>query len=624
LTAVADDVDVLSAPRPADPEAPTPSPATRRSLRELLQWALFSVPVLGYLAAGWAHRWVAEDGFIYLRIAQQITAGNGPVFNRGERVEAATGTLWVWMLALANLLTPIRLEWIAVFLGLGIGAAGLALAMLGARRLWPETASNRLFVPFGALVFVLLAPVWVFATSGFETGLAFGWLGACLWILAGWASAPGLRLATWRAVILGLGWLIRPELVMFSAAFLVLVLTLAPRGTGRRERFRIAIAMLAVPVAYQIFRMGYYGSLVPNTAIAKEGASGRWSRGWTYFKDFVDPYWLWVPTVALLAGGFLPLALAARRRRRVLAVALVFLIGALLSAVYVVSVGGDYTHARLLLPGVFALCAPVAVIPATRRHLAALLVIPWALAAFLTLRPDQWEPGNTVAHGFTMPGQADPGRVTIDDVDWGSGGSQIKWYRGPGFYKEVGLLRVPGDVPLRRSIRGGYGAFFGVGQSGYGTGIDFHVLDLLGLGDTFTAHLDTSNDAYKGPRFPGHEKPLPTPWIDARVTPDGTETDSKQFPNFFGGGELTPPTTGKAFQEQVAWARAALRCPAIKELLDAADAPMTPGRFVSNFFDSFTNTRTRIPPNPKVAYRKFCGPGIPPQVKAVQSQSSTG
>ena len=62
-------------------------PAAVRSL----QWALYAVPIVGFLAAGWAHRWVSEDGFIYLRVVRQIRAGNGPVFNAGERAEAFTG-----------------------------------------------------------------------------------------------------------------------------------------------------------------------------------------------------------------------------------------------------------------------------------------------------------------------------------------------------------------------------------------------------------------------------------------------------------------------------------------------------------------------------------------------------
>jgi arabinofuranosyltransferase len=43
-----------------------------------------------HLGGAVARRWVQEDGFITIRVAQQVLAGNGPVYNAGERVEAFT------------------------------------------------------------------------------------------------------------------------------------------------------------------------------------------------------------------------------------------------------------------------------------------------------------------------------------------------------------------------------------------------------------------------------------------------------------------------------------------------------------------------------------------------------
>ena len=35
----------------------------------------------------WQRRWIADDGLIVLRTVRNLLAGNGPVFNVGERVE---------------------------------------------------------------------------------------------------------------------------------------------------------------------------------------------------------------------------------------------------------------------------------------------------------------------------------------------------------------------------------------------------------------------------------------------------------------------------------------------------------------------------------------------------------
>jgi hypothetical protein len=83
---------------------------------------------------------------------------------------------------------------------------------------------------------------------------------------------------------------------------------------------------------------------------------------------------------------------------------------------------------------------------------------------------------------------------------------------------------------------------------------------------------------------------------------------------------LLAPTAGPTFQEQVAWARAALQCDEIVELRNAASAPLTAGRFASNVLRSFENTQLRIPADPEEAYHRFCGPGVPAEVLAMRSR----
>ncbi len=106
--------------------------------------------------------------------------------------------------------------------------------------------------------------------------------------------------------------------------------------------------------------MGYFGMAVSNTAIAKEGTDIRWGRGWAYLPNFADPYWLWLPLLAMVAGAYLPLVRALRAQGRAVSswVVLAFLGLGTFSGLYVVAVGGDYLHARLFLPAYFALVRP--------------------------------------------------------------------------------------------------------------------------------------------------------------------------------------------------------------------------------------------------------------------------
>jgi hypothetical protein len=53
----------------------------------------------------------------------------------------------------------------------------------------------------------------------------------------------------------------------------------------------------------------------------------------------------------------------------------------------------------------------------------------------------------------------------------------------------------------------------------------------------------------------------------------------------------------------------------MRDLKAAATAPLTVDRFFSNILKSVDNARLRIPPDPEAAYHRFCGPGIPREVR---------
>jgi len=61
-------------------------------MRQLLRPHVW-IPALLFGGLVWAHRWICDDGFIYLHVADNLLSGLGPVFNPGERVEAYTSPL---------------------------------------------------------------------------------------------------------------------------------------------------------------------------------------------------------------------------------------------------------------------------------------------------------------------------------------------------------------------------------------------------------------------------------------------------------------------------------------------------------------------------------------------------
>jgi arabinofuranosyltransferase len=581
----------------SDPEKPVAPdrPAARRRTELLLVAAVAAA----LAAAGWHRRWTSDDAFITFRVVDNLLAGNGPVFNAGERVEVATSPLWLFLLTAADAVVPgDAVAWASVVLGLLCTVAGVALAMLGARALFAG-ADSWLTVPVGALVLLALPPAWDFATSGLETGLSTAWLGASFWGLVRVARAPSAPGPVWLFVLVGLGPLVRPDLALVAALFLVWLA--AAGGGGWRGRTLRLLAAGALPVSYQLFRMGYYGLIVPNTAVAKEAGRSLWGRGLVYLDDLVTPHLLWLP--GLVLAGLLGLAVErVAWRRREWSLVLVVLLAAALHAAYVVRVGGDFMHARLLMPSlVLALC-PVMTLPILRGRLAVvcggvLLVAGWAAVSAAVLRTGyerQIGPeGIADERGFYATAAGDDTPVVM--ADHGRGGITAYSRRVAALQEEgravvaTQPITVTPTTPVAVLGPSSGGVVFMVGNAGFfgvGTGVGIRVVDYYGLADPVGAHLEAPPAGR-----PGHEKESPATWALAMYGAPGAASALPERP---------------ATAEEVAAARRALGCGAVAELVEATNGPLTWNRFWANLVGSPERTSLRIPTDPVEAERRFC------------------
>lgn len=560
------------------------------------------LPVLVLLAGAWSRRWMADDGFINLRIVEQVWAGNGPVWNATERVETGTSPLWLAVVALAGgVLRFVDLEWVAVLLGIGATAGGLVAASLAARAL--HGGSRTALVPLGALVVAAVPAFWDFSSSGLETGLSFLWLGTSAWALTAAAChrRPSTRRVLATGVLLGLGPLVRPDLALVALPLLVALVVAAP-SLPRTRLVLLPLAAGAAPVGFQLFRMAYFASLVPNTAFAKEGSLASWEAGWAYAGDHVGTWRLWWPAAVLVVVAC---ALVARRPAggahgsRLVIVALTG--GALLHALYVIRVGGDFMHARLLLPATFTLVLPWAVVPARPvTVLAAVALVPWAvLAATAWVAPGQPGEGQALgvvderAYYVALAGRAHP--VTAEDfadVPYAAGGrlaaAAAEEGRGDLTFRVTSPDDRSGWVPAADRSAPFTVAVDNVGVFGYLAGTDVSVLDLRGLGDPVTSRF-----RLVGPRGrPGHEKAASPAWVLARHAAVGAN----------------PPADVVAAPEEVAAARAALACGDLAEVLEGISAPLTPGRAADNLVLALTTSDLRLSADPEAATRELCGP----------------
>ncbi|MFS8197247.1 hypothetical protein ACLVWQ_01035, partial [Streptomyces sp. CWNU-52B] len=530
-----------------------------------LRVVVWLVPALLVACAGYRRRWMSDDAYIYVRTVRQVLAGNGPVFNAGERVESSTGTLWQWLLAGAGAAGADPAS-AAVYGGLLLTAAGFALAGIGALR----TYGGRAVVPLGSLVLLGLPPVWDFATSGLETGLA-----TC-WIAGAWLALTARPASLVTSFVIGLGPLVRPDLGLVTVVFLgAQWLLVRPSWRGVLAG---AGAAGVLPAAYEVFRAGYYGHLVPLPAVTKEASRSLWGRGFGYLADFASPYLLWVPAVlvavaVLVPGGGLRGGGAAPRPgvARVVPVLAPVVAGAL-CWLYVVKVGGDFMHGRMLLPGLLLMLLPVFVVPVTRvGTLAAVGVGLWAVVCAGWLRMPyggQIGPaGIADERGVYVRHNADPHPVRHT---FAGAPHHLAYVR------EVAAARRSGAAVLlfgkEGSVAGrGPGvtaSYVVLGLNGAVVPLDGAALDPIGLAYPLAAHSERVGEGRVG-----HDKRLPGAWLAAdRGVAAPAWVDPGQF----------------------AAARRALRCGGLAELNAAVREPLTRGRFLRNVVGAWERTSFRF------------------------------
>jgi arabinofuranosyltransferase len=268
---------------------------------------------------------------------------------------------------------------------------------------------------------------------------------------------------------------------------------------------------------------------------------------------------------------------------------------------YVVVAGGDYAHGRLLLPPLFALVAPVAMLPVSRRAASiapVAAVAVWAVVAAGWLRPGDAVLVNRsiIADGRAAIvghlGVAHP--VTAEEQGWGRGGARAAEITADTVVVDRTVIPALPPADLRTPAT----AQSGIGVSGYSVPLDVFVIDRLGLADPLTARfvLDEAG-------FIGHEKPIPDAWLAARISTDPVD------PALFGGDGFATPlfeSTEESYAGDVDAARAAWDCEALRELRDATREPFTAGRAWRNLWRSPRLTRLEVDPDPRTAASDLC------------------
>jgi arabinofuranosyltransferase len=433
--------------------------------------------------------WLSDDAFISLRSVDHLVAGRGLVFNVGERVQSFTNPLWVLLLALPHALVG---EPYVVLLGTGVLTSLAAAWVLG----WWVAPTRWL----GALALLLLAlseAYGDFSTGGLENPLSH--LLVLLFVrhvLAGGLTGPSDPMGrAWPWLCAGLALTTRMDngvLLAFCLVDLGLgqhrAACIAAKRSGTRRSTPLLPRGFVGPVllglspffAWEAFALLYYGSWVPNTAVAKLGVQLPWQQvlgqGLTYLFTSLERD----PLTPLVIAGAATVGFG-RDDTRPLA------LGIVTHVLYVVWVGGDFMAGRFFtVPFVASVALLLHAIGASSdvprgglglrtRGTLALGAAVVSLAALSPYRP--FAAGGP--RGLTPTGivsERDFYRPELGIVP----NLRARAYKQHGFWQDGRRFRAASERVVVHD---------NAGLTAYAAGPERHLVDTAGLTDPFVARL---------------------------------------------------------------------------------------------------------------------------------------
>jgi tetratricopeptide (TPR) repeat protein len=277
-----------------------------------------------------------DDAFISYRYVKNFINGHGLVFNPGERVEGYTNFLWIIIL---SIFARLGLDMITVSKILGVAAGAVTLVLIYQISLnifrkkdWSQDTKFVFFPLFAPLLLASNSAFAYWSISGLET--AFFVMTVLLSVYFYFTNERLMIISS------ALSTFVRPEGVLVFG-LLILHKFFFKKDKLKNCLFSI-LGFILLLLPYLIFKIFYYGNLLPNPFYAKTGFSLEYVKtGLAYFWLFLRHYGLWGLLYLIPIAFFKDLEVKGK-----LVLLLVYIY-----TLYIIVIGGDVLKAhRFFLP----------------------------------------------------------------------------------------------------------------------------------------------------------------------------------------------------------------------------------------------------------------------------------
>lgn len=313
------------------------------------------------LASAISLSWISDDAFITLRYAKNFIEGKGLVYNMGEYIEGYTNFLWLMIIVGFNYIGFESVSFSTYFSLLFYISIIVLMVYLN----W-KSNKNVFVFPLTAAILVSHYDFRIWATSGLET-MMFTFI-VTLAIVLPLIIENQKKLFFSQGLLLSLAVLTRPDgaLILFIVFGLTTIKLFWEVRKISNENITskvsyffkdflfLIIPLILILIPYFIWKISYFGNLLPNTYYAKAGGMSYYSQGffylYTYFKSYFSSFLFlsfFIIVIKKISSKTIHLILEDRNQ-------FVLLMSALTVVVYLIffvaKVGGDFMYARFLIP----------------------------------------------------------------------------------------------------------------------------------------------------------------------------------------------------------------------------------------------------------------------------------
>jgi arabinofuranosyltransferase len=436
--------------------------------------------------------WLSDDAYITFRSVDNFINGYGLTWNIGERVQAFTHPLWMFLISVFYVFTN---EFYFTSISISISISLLAFFLLLNKI--SVTPLNSIMVGF----ILIFSKAFVdYSTSGLENPLTH--LLIILFFLIYFNQSDGKKKLFMLSFLTSLAALNRLDVLIIFLPALAYVFF---EEKNKRKNLLIVFIGFLPLLFWELFSLFYYGFLFPNTAYAKLNTGINkielLKQGLFYLLDsiYMDPL-----TITVLITGIV--ISFVKKNKKLLPLAA----GIILYVVYIINIGGDFMSGRFLSAGL--LCAAIILSRAEIKSIKLVMISTLIIIGlgFLSPRPNllstpQYSLGPKIIHAFRFG-------PMISGMNEGITDERFWYYENTGLLNNLFQRKIEQHLWVKHALtlkKSGHEVVVksSLGLFGYYAGKEVHIVDQYALTEPLLAQLPSTeywligHDKPKGEKF---------------------------------------------------------------------------------------------------------------------------